>query len=630
MLLLLDILIKLYVHETQQPTVIIAIDNSNSMVSAKDSSFIRNTLPLKIQQLAEQLSGEKQVKLISFGSKVNPYQKADFKERESDMQLLMSDIENNFANTNIGALIIVSDGIINKGINPLYQIEKLNFPIYTVATGDTTEIIDVAIQKINSNSFSYLGNVFPVEVVIRSKKAIGKEIKIGLYENNLKLDEKKMLITADNFISTTSFTVNASQVGMHKYTIQTSVIVQELNIKNNTSTFLVDVIDSRQKILLLANSPHPDIAAIKDAITNNNSYELKSLYFEGSNENLSLYNLVVIHGYSNANANLINILKNKNIPYLIIAPRVSDNIQYLKFNPTQLKQNDVEAFVNTEFGLFNLSEELKNMIHEMPALKVPFGNYSINNGVEILLKQKIGTIETNNPLLIFTEVANLRSGVFIGEGIWKWKMRDFAERNNNNQFNDFISKIIQFLSIKSDKSFFRINAPKLVNENEDVLIQAEVYNKSYEAITEPDVNFKLTNEDKKVFEYSFSKFEKLYKLNLGNLSPGEYQYEAKVNTNGDILTKSGIFTVRKIETENLNTVANHQLLAQLSKQSGGILFPADNILSVSDSIAKNTIIKPVTYSSHKSIFLVEFKWIFVLILSLLSLEWFFRKKYAGI
>ena len=35
---------------------------------------------------------------------------------------------------------------------------------------------------------------------------------------------------------------------------------------NNVKDVFVDIIDGRQKILLLANAPHPDLGAIKNAI----------------------------------------------------------------------------------------------------------------------------------------------------------------------------------------------------------------------------------------------------------------------------------------------------------------------------------------------------------------------------
>ena len=59
----------------------------------------------------------------------------------------------------------------------------------------------------------------------------------------------------------------------------------------------------------------------------------------------------------------------------------------------------------------------------------------------------------------------------------------------------------QFVN-KSDKSFFRLVVPKITNENTPIEISAELYNKSYELTTLPEINFKLIDKEKKIFSYN--------------------------------------------------------------------------------------------------------------------------------
>ena len=88
---------------------------------------------------------------------------------------MASTIDNNFSNQNIGALVLVSDGIYNRGSNPVFQAAELQYPVYSVAFGDTTEIKDLLVKKINHNQVAYLGNNFPVEVQIQAKKFAGRD-----------------------------------------------------------------------------------------------------------------------------------------------------------------------------------------------------------------------------------------------------------------------------------------------------------------------------------------------------------------------------------------------------------------------------------------------------------------------
>ncbi len=631
LLLLLNVFLKQVTNETQNPIILLAIDNSKSMVMSYDSSFVKKEFVEKLNAAKQQIGKNFTVKTILFGgtgkaAETNP----DFSEKETDINNLLKDLENNYSNQNVGALILVSDGIYNKGANPVYSAEKLGYPVYTIALGDTNELKDVAIQKINHNQFAYLGNIFPVEVAITSKKFVGKEVTVSLLNKGIKKQEQKVKITSDNFLTACNFTLNADVGGIQKYTISVSLLEGERNIYNNSQSFLIDVVDNRYKVLFIANFPHPDISAIKEVISNNPAYEVKFSLTSDFKETLKLYSLVIIHGYSNNQAAIVTDCKNNNIPFWIINPVSPDNFEGLKVSASVNKQNDAEPYLNNSFGLFTISDDLKKFVKNLPAIKTFFGNYSAGNGINSLIYQKIGVVETENPILLFSEINGLKSAVFIGDGLWRWKMRDFEEHHNINLFNELISKSMQFLSIKSDKSFFRVTVPKIINENETVELDAEVYNKSYELITVPDVSLTLTNPEKKQFNSIFSKAGGLYKLNLGYLPAGEYKYEAKVKINNELFLKQGLIIVKEIIAEKINTVANHQLLFQVSNKTGGKMFYPNQIEKLQEFILKNRLIKPITYSTNQTKLIINMKWLFYIILLILSAEWFFRKRYSVI
>ena len=630
-LFLLSIFLKQLKNETQNPVILVAIDNSSSMVMQKDSFEIKKDILEKLKSFQQNISKNFEVKTLLFGTKTSSA-KTDpsFTEKETDISNLIAEIENNFSNQNIGALVVVSDGIYNKGANPIYASEKLSFPIYPVAIGDTSEVKDVAIQKINHNQVAYLGNIFPAEVVISAKNFKGKDVVVSLSQNQIEKAKQTVKITSNNFLATCNFTFNANTAGVSKYVARVTVLDGEKNILNNQQSFIIDVIDNKEKVLLLATAPHPDVAAIKDAILNSTSFDVEYGLVSEFKKPIKPYSLIILHGPQTNSSNLITECKANAIPYWVINPGSSENLQGVKISASINKYNDAEAVINPSFGLFTISDELKKFTREFPAVKTFFGNYNLGNGSNTLIDQRIGAIETDNPILIFPEINGLKSAVFIGDGLWKWKMRDYAEHTNHNLFNELISKSVQYLAVKSDKSFFRITAPKTINENEPIEIGAEVYNKSYELINEPDVTFILTNRDEKKFNYTFSKTSNSYKLNLGLLPFGEYKYEAKVKVNNELFVKQGIIVVKEIVSEKINTVANHQVLNAMAKRSGGKLFYKDQLDQLEKEILKNEQIKPITYSQNNTTLLIDLKWLFWIILIFLTIEWYFRKRYTSI
>jgi hypothetical protein len=630
-LLLLNILLRQVVNETENPVILLAIDNSTSMVSGRDSTFIKNNFLANLNKLKGAIGEKFTVKTILFGeSAITTADKPDFDKKQTDIENLIKTIDNNYSNLNVGALIIATDGIYNKGGNPVYEAQKLNFPVFSIALGETSEVRDVLIQKVNHNKVAFLGNNFPVEIIIKAKKYAGKKIAITVSSGGQQVQRAESEIKNDNFLSTANFTLSADKAGVSKYEARVSVLEGETNVSNNSFPFVIEVLDNKEKILLLANAPHPDINAIREALTLGTSYDTEYRLAEENKEPLQKYSLIIIHGFSPDNKSILNECIKNNIPFWLVNPITAENLPGLRIAGSMGRYNDAEPASAKTFGLFTISDPLKKFLNDFPAVKSFFGNYTLSNNSESLINQRLGSIETENPLFYFNHSNELKSAVFIGDGLWKWKFRDFSEHRNHNLFNELIIKSAQYLSVKSDKSFFRVQAPRIVNENDQVELNAEVYNKSYEAITEPDVTLLLTNNEGKKFNYTFSKGNKSYKLNLGILQAGEYNYVATTRFNNENYTRNGVITVKEIVAEKLNTVANHDVLYQISGRTGGKVFASGDLDSLEKEILSSERIKPITYSQNMTLPLVELKWIFWTILLFLGIEWFFRKRYFAI
>lgn len=622
-LLLLDIFIKRLVNETEKPVIIIAQDNSSSIIAGKDSTDIKTNYSKVFNSLVNAVKDKYDVRTYQFDSDGRPSTSFDFKGKETDISKLFLDLENNYANKNIGAIILATDGIYNKGTNPLYSISKFNAPIYTIALGDTLPLKDVWIQSINHNQVAYLGNAFPVEVLVNAIDLKEKQVSVSISHNGKVLKSENITINSNSFNATLNYLLDAEQSGIQKYTVSLSTLEEDKNKQNNTQSFVIDVIDNREKVLILANAPHPDIAALEQSISSAQTYEVEVAMINEFNKPLKPYSLIIIHQANVIPQRISNELNANNQSAFYIGGNYlnAGNSKSL-FNT---KTNDAEGVYQKEFSLFTLSDELKTYIKNFPAVSCPFRSAAVQNGANILIAQKIGVVETEDPLMLFTENNGAKTGIFLGDGLWRWRMRDFQDHSNHNLFNELISKTVQYLSVKADKSFFRVFSKKIINENEAIDFTAEVYNQSYELVTEPDVTLILKDSKNKTYNYTFSKKQTMYALSAGQFPAGEYSYEAKVKYGDKLYTKQGMIIVKEIVSERINTVANHQLLYQISQQSGGKLFYKNQLEKLEKEFLSNDAIKSITYSQKQLTDLVNLKWLFFIILILLSTEWFLRK-----
>ena len=622
-LLLLDVFIKRLINETEKPVVILAQDNSSSLVAGKDSTEIKNDYTKAIASFVNAVKDKYDVKTYQFDSESKPSETFDFKGKETDISKLFLDLENNYANKNIGAIILASDGIYNKGTNPLYSVGKFNAPIYTIALGDTIPLKDTWIQTITHNQVAYLGNSFPAEVVVNAIDLKDKSVTVSLSQAGKLLKTEIVTINSNNFSSTINFLLDANKPGIQKYTVSISTLEEDKNKQNNSQSFVIDVIDNREKILILANAVHPDVAAIEQSISSAQTYEVEVALINDFTKPLKPYSLVILHQTTILPQRINNELKANNQSVFLISNDLISGTTTKKNNDT--RKNDIEATFKKEFPLFNVSSELQNYFKEFPAVKCNFTSNPVSNGGNKLLTQRIGVVDTEEPLFVFFEGNGVKTATFLGDGLWKWRMRDFADHGNHNLFNELMSKTVQYLSVKADKSFFRVYTKKIINENEAIDFTAEVYNQSYELVTEPDVTLILKDDKGKTYNYTFNKKQTMYSLSAGQFAAGEYSYEAKVKFGDKLYTKSGIVIIKEIVSEKINTVANHQLLYQIAKQSGGKLFYKNQLEQLQKEILSSESIKSITYSHKQLTNLVNLKWIFGIILLLLSTEWFLRK-----
>jgi hypothetical protein len=636
--LLLNPMIKKVSRTSEKPVIIIAADNSQSIITGKDSSYYRNEFPKEIAAVADKLREKFNVKEYTFGDEVNQGLNINFTEKQTAFSSLFDEITTRFTNRNVGAMIIASDGIYNKGTNPLYASSGIGFPVYTIALGDTNIHKDIILNKVNYNRIAYKGNFFPVEVMVNAKKCKGLSSKVIITDGKEVVFSKNLSFKSDNDFKTVKLKLKADRTGMQHYKVRVLPVDGELSLTNNALDIFIDVLEGRQKILILANSPHPDISALKQAITSNKNYEAEDFIIDKFDKSVEGYNLVILHQLPSLAHSTDGILKRiqaQNIPVLFILGSQSGISMFNKLKTgfsidgTRIIYNDALPVINPEFTLFSLSDKVLRAVQYFPPLLSPYGNYEVSPSVNVLLEQMIGIVETNYPLVLFNQTPYKKIGIINGEGVWKWRMYDFKKNGNHNAFNEIVNKIVQYLSVKVDKSLFRVYGKNNFKENGDIEFDAEVYNESYELVNESDVTLVITDNEGNRYPYTFNRTVRAYHLNAGSLPVGNYKYTARVNTNGKILTANGEFVISALNVETTNTIANHNLLYNLAVKRGGeMLFPSqiDELVS---KIESRDDIKTIVYTQLRYIEILNLPWLLALIIGLLSIEWFMRKRAGG-
>ncbi len=633
--LLLAPLLKTVMREVEKPVIVLATDHSESIVSGKDSAYYQNQLIPELDKLETALSEKFTVVRYSFGDHFSEGEDSAFTHKETDFSTLFDELETRYSNRNLGAVILASDGIFNRGVSPVYSSAWLKAPLFAIALGDTTLKKDVLISEVNHNSVAFLGNKFPVELIVNANKAAGETVNVTLSKGGQTLYTQRVNPDKDAYTLSIPVELEASSVGIQKYTVVISEIEGEENTANNRFDFFVEVLDSRQKVLIVTAAPHPDIAALKLSIESNDNYQVTTGILGQFSEPVNKYNLAILHSIPTENAlgqKILSDLAAAGVPVWYITGASGRFTQFneletgLKIQVNGTRSNECQPVAVKDFPLFSLSEDATNFLPQLPTVSTPFATFNSTTAVTPFMKQKIGNLNTDFPLWVFSEQQGRKVSVFAGEGIWKWKMTDYAAHGTHQIFDELIGKTIQYLSLQEERSFLRVTAPTSKPENEEITFDAEVYNQSYELIQTPDVFLKIMDDKGTEYKYTFSKTGRSYHLNTGTKAPGEYSWEATTKVGNETYVKRGKFAVTQLMAERSVTTANHRVLNNLALAHGGQVVYPNAIQSLAGIISAREDIKPVVYNPKKLIELVQMWWIFAILLGLLTLEWFIRKR----
>lgn len=614
-LLLMAPLVRRNVGTHEKPIVVIAQDKSLSVPPSQREI-------LGPQYTA--LSNNYQLVVDSFGG------------QSTDIASALASISDRYAGRNLGAVVLATDGIYNQGQNPAILAPALAVPIYTIALGDTTLRRDAAISHIRFNRIAYLGNQFPVEVTVRAHRLASERATLTVSRGGQRLFSKELHYTGNQCTLTESLVLDADKPGLQVYTVSVTPSPGETSTRNNTRTFAVEVIDGHQKITILAAAAHPDVSAIKQSIERNPNYEVDVLLLCNNPklDQVKESSLLILHNLP-ATGIQCNLAPFKQIPTIYIVGAQTDLERFnalrngLEITTRTHKSDEVTAARNSSFALFAFDDDISARIEHLPPLTAPFGTYRPSGNLQSLFTAKVGSVASERPLIAFCQQEGVRHAFVVGEGIWRWRLQSYSTTGNHADFDQLVEKMVIYTSLQINRNRLQIAHEHIYQENEPVIIQAELYNDNFEPVNAPNVQLRLhkvSGADKSSnSSYEFNRSGTGYTLSLGTLAPGQYSYNATTSLAGKSYNATGSFVVEELSLEELNLEADHTLLSTIANTTGAQMLTADQSSLLPQLLGSRGDLKTVVYQHTRYTEFLNLPWLFVLLVLLLAIEWAVRK-----
>ncbi len=551
----------------------------------------------------------------------------------------LQDALNSLAKSNqkgkIAEVILISDGIYNRGAAPDYF--TFPFKVSAVGLGDTTQKQDISITSLDYNKVVYQGNKFPIVAEINRQGFEDEQVQVLLNQNGKQIARKQLTLERNSISEKVTFLVDAKNEGYQQYEVIVESSVAEFNKVNNSKKAYINVVAGKKKILLLAAAPHPDIKAIKKAIEQNEHYEFILAIDQVHAYKEQKYDLAILFHLPNSTnvftQEIDNIKKAGTSIWFIVGGNAMNLTQFNTLNEGITLNywreiDEANVYYNKNFKTFDLSNEVVGLLEDLPPAYMPFATHRLNPKSETLFLKRVGKVQTQQPISIFYEQEGYKEATLLLEGFWNWRLVEYLETNEFKFFDEWVGKTVRWLTTVNTKNQLAVYPTKESYASfEEVQLTIETYNELYEAIFDQKIQLTLNGVDS-TYNFSFTTERLSSGFNLGNLPEGNYTFQAEATINGKLFKNGGQFTVTENNIEQLNLQADFQLLNNLANKNNGEFFTHRQMLLLEKYLmAKNY--PEILRSERETIALTQNYWLFIVILSLVFVEWFLRRYFGS-
>ena len=641
--------------EVLEPVNLIFLDNSRSMQindGTNRGQTIKNfVLGIKTNSLAGSSD------LYSFGTNIlhlnyDSLQNLNFNEGSTNFSKIFSTISN--LNRNISSIVIVSDGVINDGSDPLQNAIKLNIPIYTVGIGDSAERNDVEVKNVLSNELIYAQSPTSIVASIANTGFANKNVSVSLYEDNVITAQENISLSPDG-IQNVDFTYIPKTSGEKKLSVVVSNTPGEFTFANNRKVFYIKVLSNKLKVLLIAGSLSPDVSFIKSSIKSDQNLSISSItqvsrdkFIEKEDwqKLLDSANVIFLVGFPSKETPqqllqmVLKEISDKDKPYFIT---LSNGVDFVRLKSLQSElpftinnistdyleiQPDISATQSDNPLLQNNASNMVDAWNTLPPVYQPNVDLKSKPESDVISKVKVNNIHMNRPLILTRILGSQKSIAVLAADLWRWKLETAPK--NSDLFNRFILSSVKWLNTKEDHKQFKVKTTKkLYSLGEQIEFNSQVYDQSFNPVTEADIKVDIksgsSNYEINLNSIGNGLYEGIFKAS----QPGDYTYTGDGYKNSIRLgSDDGKFNVGETDIEMVNPTMNSEYLSLLSNQTGGKFFYNSNYRKL------YPILKEITAHSSKEkievsgINLWSNEWLLIVAIAAFALEWFFRKRWG--
>ncbi len=627
---------------TDGPRIAVYLDNSQSASIERGEYSGMETFNEILQQFETQKNDEIQYDYFLFDETITESRELTLNGVRTNLNEVMEHLREN--ENLYRASYLFSDGIVTQGRNPVFAAQNLSIPVITVPLGDTTQVRDIAVADVDYQQNVYTFTRQNIRVEIQQEGYEGEEAVIQLLRDGELIDSEAIEFTAQTSSSIVNFSKEFDEPGFYDFEINVPPKPDEFTDQNNRSSFTIEVLDDKTRVLSLAFEIHPDVSTIRRLIATDQQNELLASTYLGNNRFLGVHpqdmdedpDLIVLHGLPEAGTELFEWIMNRQIPMVYVATpgsfqmkNSSDYLDLISYYVPNLQSSINVQFESLTGGVSHTVLEVDPInVQRLPNLQTYRGSYQLSPIAQTLLYATFQRTETDIPLLITEDASNIRRASVNAFGWYRY------EQNRDTEVREFFTQLftnlISWSSTPPDRRTLVIESVKSsFTENEPVQVRANLYNERGEPEPEAFIELEIfagdDNEPLNVFRMNHQQRE-IYTAELGNYPQGIYRLNATAEKdNRTIGSAEARLNVSQSTIEFLNTRRDDEMLRNIAELTDGLFLSELDFSLATDVINSLILDQPEEEIREEFVYLHRTGLWFFIVLLLLAGEWLLRR-----
>ncbi len=500
---------------------------------------------------------------------------------------------------------LISDGIVNRGAEPVRIAKSLNFPIWTVGVGTVQPSMDAMIISTNVNPIVYQGTRTTITVGYRVIGLKDRTLNLLLRDRTEKVvNQTQIKPTSDFEEGEAKFEVDITEAGKLRWTAEISNLEGELTYDNNRHSFYMNALTDKIKVLFISGGLSNTCGDLIRRLSSDEHIKLTTRiargksFFEGGwleEDEISKIDVIFIHQFptqqtdrSALNGWTANVIKYR-IPLCFIdgdlsTPNASPEIIELlpisytnhpvRLSSGQLLPAQRHAIISTPDDL-----NYENKWRELPPLQFALDYWTLKPGAEVLAYFQM----INNqrvPGLIIQQVSGYKSAAILARDLWRWGL---ASPGEEGILEPLLGRLIRWLALKPMEKRIIIQFYKdQYGCRENVVFYVSVYNENFLPINDAEVDCEVNLRDKDQIKFTLEPNNSgQYRGSFTSWGEGEYTVKVNVKHKGEFLgSDSAKVMVEPFSIELLDTRLNEELLRKIGELTGGGYITIDKLDSL--------------------------------------------------